>query len=85
MQVGYVKVDLHRKIEMVISVNYQHEFIIILKDLRNDVYTEKIAVDVCETLSTTFIYKENQLFIGGSIGISIFPEYGIDEDTLIKK
>lgn len=26
----------------------------------------------------------NQLFIGGSIGISIFPEHGIDADTLIK-
>jgi GGDEF domain-containing protein len=38
-----------------------------------------------DILSSAFIYKENQLFIGSSIGISIFPEDGIDEDTLIKK
>ena len=37
-----------------------------------------------ETLSTAFIYKENKLFVGSSIGISIFPEHGIDADTLIK-
>jgi len=36
-------------------------------------------------LSTAFTYKENQLFIGASIGISIFPGDGIDEDTLNKK
>ena len=38
-----------------------------------------------KTLSTAFPYKENQLFIGASIGISIFPEHGIDEDTLSTK
>jgi len=45
---------------------------------------EKIAVAALETLSTAFTYKENKLFIGASIGISIFPEHGIDEDTLSK-
>jgi diguanylate cyclase (GGDEF)-like protein len=61
------------------------EFIIILRDLKAIANAEKIAVAVLEKLSTAFIYKENQLFIGGSIGISIFPEHGIDADTLINK
>ena len=37
-----------------------------------------------QTLNTAFTYKKNELFIGGCIGISIFPEHGIDADTLIK-
>jgi len=61
------------------------EFIIILKNLKINSDAEKIAVDVCETLITIFNYKGNQLFIGGSIGISLFPKHGIDVDTLIKK
>ncbi len=61
------------------------EFIIILRDLKASSIVEKIAIAALKTLSTAFIYKENQLFIGASIGISIFPEHGIDADTLIKK
>ncbi|MCB2295603.1 diguanylate cyclase [Clostridium algoriphilum] len=61
------------------------EFIIILRNLKVSANAEKIAVSVRETLSTAFTYKENQLFVGACIGISIFPEQGIDADTLIKK
>jgi len=60
------------------------EFIIILRNLKDSANAEKIAVSVRETLSTAFTYKKNQLFIGASIGISIFPEHGTDVDTLIK-
>lgn len=60
------------------------EFIIILRDLKASANAEKIALAVGEKLSTAFTYKENQLLIGASIGISIFPEHGIDADTLIK-
>ncbi|MCB2294489.1 diguanylate cyclase [Clostridium algoriphilum] len=61
------------------------EFIIILRNLKVSANAEKIAGAALETLSTAFTYKENKLFIGASIGISIFPEHGIDEDTLSKK
>ena len=61
------------------------EFIIILRDLKSSINAEEIALDVVEILNAAFNYKENQLFIGVSIGISIFPEHGIDADTLIKK
>jgi len=61
------------------------EFIIILRDLKVTSTAEKFAVTALKTLSTAFSYKENQLFIGASIGISIFPEHGIDEDTLSKE
>ena len=61
------------------------EFIIILRNLKATADAEKIAVAALEKLSAAFTYKENQLFIGGSIGISIFSEHGIDEDTISKK
>jgi len=60
------------------------EFIIILRNLKTRAHAEKIAIAALNALSTAFCYKENQLFIGVSIGISIFPEHGIDEDTLSK-
>ena len=61
------------------------EFIMILRNLRDYANAEKIAAAVGERLSTAFTYKGTQLFLGGSIGISIFPEHGIDADTLIRK
>lgn len=61
------------------------EFVIILRNLKAIANAEKIAVDASVILSTAFTYKENELFIGASIGISIFPEHGIDRDTLSKK
>ncbi|HEY8804283.1 MAG TPA: GGDEF domain-containing protein, partial [Clostridium sp.] len=61
------------------------EFIIILRNLKQIANAKKIAIAALKTLSTAFPYKENQLFIGASIGISIFPEHGIDEDTLSTK
>jgi len=61
------------------------EFIIILRNLKASANAEKIAVVALETLSVAFTYKGNQLFVGACIGISIFPEHGIDADTLIKQ
>ena len=61
------------------------EFIIIIKNLKIIADVEKMAIAISETLSATFIYNENQLFIRASIGISIFPEHGIDQDTLSTK
>ncbi|MBU3111256.1 diguanylate cyclase domain-containing protein [Clostridium lacusfryxellense] len=60
------------------------EFIVILRNLRETSNAEKIAEDALKTLGLAFNYKQNLLFIGASIGISIFPEHGIDADTLIK-
>jgi len=61
------------------------ELIIILRDLKLSANAQAIAAVAIETLSTAFDYNGNQLFIGASIGISIFPEHGIDADILINK
>jgi len=60
------------------------EFIIILRDLKASANATKIAVAIEEIFNTAFIYNNNQLYMGVSIGISIFPKDGIDVDTLVK-
>jgi diguanylate cyclase (GGDEF)-like protein/PAS domain S-box-containing protein len=60
------------------------EFIIILEDLKSSSYAEEVAAMINKGLGKHFTYNKNNMFIGASIGISIFPEDGGDSDTLIK-
>ena len=59
------------------------EFIISLGNLKTDTYVEEIAERIKKALKKPFIYNEESLIIGASIGISIFPEHGEDTDTLV--
>jgi len=63
------------------------EFVILLKHLKPCANIEKVVADIATaigtTLRTAFTYNENIVFVGASIGISIFPEHGTDVDTLI--
>ena len=61
------------------------EFIIILRNLKELANAEKIADAIKNVLTVAFTYKENKIFVSACIGISIYPEHGIDEDTLIKR
>lgn len=60
------------------------EFIVILRDLRYSSTATEIAKKLVEALTDAFIYNEELLYIGASIGISLFPEHGTNADTLIK-
>lgn len=60
------------------------EFIISLTNLKSDTYIEEITGNIQEALKKPFIYNEECLSVGASIGVSIFPEHGEDIDTLIK-
>ena len=46
----------------------------------HSLFAEKLV----KALSDDFIYDENRLYIGASIGISLFPEHGKNVDELIK-
>lgn len=59
------------------------EFIISLGNLKSNTYIEEIAGRIQKALKKPFIYNEESLIIGASIGISIFPEHGEDTDTLV--
>lgn len=59
------------------------EFIIV-QNITSISDAEKLACKICTTLNHSIKYKEDDLFIGASIGISIYPEDGKDTSTLMK-
>ncbi|MBA2911683.1 diguanylate cyclase (GGDEF)-like protein/PAS domain S-box-containing protein [Clostridium beijerinckii] len=61
------------------------EFVIITTDIKFTTYVKEIAERIQNALKTPFIYNEEALCVGASIGISVFPEHGKDADTLIRK
>ena len=60
------------------------EFIVVIKDLKSPSNAIETADKLVKALNDAFIYNEKLLYIGASIGISIFPEHGTDLDTLLK-
>ena len=60
------------------------EFTIILEELRNAEDAAIIANKVIETLSHTVSLGEHEVTIGGSIGISIYPDDGADTESIVK-
>ena len=59
------------------------EFAIILRDFRSLEDLEKFVDDVRKVLAPTILYEGKELYIGASIGVSIFPQHGEDVDTLM--
>lgn len=57
------------------------EFVILLEEIECAEYIAKVAINVIDTLGQAFILGENNVYIGASIGISIYPQHG---DTVEK-
>ncbi|MBX4266351.1 EAL domain-containing protein [Clostridium estertheticum] len=60
------------------------EFIVIIRNLISAAGAIEIAGEIVKTLSGAYIYNEESLYIGASVGISLFPQHGNDVDTLIR-
>jgi diguanylate cyclase (GGDEF)-like protein len=60
------------------------EFMIILTDVHETRDVVKVAEKILKNLSQPFDLNGNEYFIGGSIGISLYPADGTDVDTLIR-
>lgn len=61
------------------------EFMVILKDIRAEEETERIAASLLKALFTPFRIEGNEITISGSIGISIYPESAADAEALIRQ
>jgi diguanylate cyclase (GGDEF)-like protein/PAS domain S-box-containing protein len=61
------------------------EFLIIINEIESLEPAENIAAKIIREISLPFKYKTNDLKIGCSIGISIYPKNGNDIEYLIKK
>ncbi|MEW6646462.1 MAG: EAL domain-containing protein [Pseudomonadota bacterium] len=60
------------------------EFLLILEDLHDPQHAGVVARKILERLSEPARVDQHDLYIGASIGISIFPNDGTDSDVLIK-
>ncbi len=60
------------------------EFAVILEDIEGLAEVEGIARKVLEAMGNPVRLEAHELFVGGSIGISLFPEDGGDAETLLQ-
>ncbi|BAW80314.1 diguanylate phosphodiesterase [Candidatus Nitrosoglobus terrae] len=60
------------------------EFTIILEGIRSREIIANIATKICNVLSKPFSFMGQEIYIGVSIGISLYPGDGEDVSTLIK-
>ena len=60
------------------------EFTIILEGIRDDVYTSVVAQKIIDVISQPLKLKDKTVYVGVSIGISIYPDDGRNMEELIK-
>jgi len=60
------------------------EFIILIPGLTDTDHTARLAEKILDAITPMFRIGDNELHIGCSIGISIFPDDGIEIKTLLK-
>lgn len=61
------------------------EFTVILPGIPQAEYAAKVANKILKVLSQVFVLEGHDVFVTASIGISIYPMDGNDEETLIKQ
>jgi diguanylate cyclase (GGDEF)-like protein len=61
------------------------EFLVLVSDIQSPQAAADVAQKVCDTLAQPIKIKNQELSITTSIGISLYPEDGADEKTLIQK
>ncbi|HEX6739193.1 MAG TPA: EAL domain-containing protein [Vicinamibacteria bacterium] len=60
------------------------EFTMLLPDISAPIDAAKVADKVLEALRQPFVREGQELFVTGSIGISLYPEDGRDAEALVK-
>lgn len=60
------------------------EFVALLEQFHYKEEVERCAINIIKAFKTPLIVKADSVFITVSIGISLYPEHGIDADTLLK-
>ncbi len=61
------------------------EFTMVLLQIENVADVKTIAKRILQKLSKPFLLDKQEVSIGGSIGISFYPEDGLEADSLLKK
>ncbi|MDF2814054.1 MAG: sensor-containing diguanylate cyclase/phosphodiesterase [Paenibacillus sp.] len=60
------------------------EFIILLPDVPDLEFVRRFAESIMQLFHSPFLYSHHELYSTASIGISLYPQDGIDPETLLK-
>ncbi len=60
------------------------EFMILLTDISDSRGVTTVAQKIIDCFDEAFVYESHELFVSGSIGISLYPDDGDNIDALIK-
>jgi diguanylate cyclase (GGDEF)-like protein len=60
------------------------EFMLLFQNISSPEMVANLAERVCEAVAQPILFKKNTLAVSVSVGISLFPVDGDDEETLIK-
>ena len=60
------------------------EFVVLLPDLNEDMYVANVARKILSAIARPFVLLGHEFGVTASIGISIYPQDGMDEQTLTK-
>jgi len=60
------------------------EFVVVLENLSDITVAATVAQKILEALKPSFLLNGHDLFVGGSLGISLYPKDGDDPETLLK-
>lgn len=60
------------------------EFTVVLEDIANVKVASVVAEKICKSLGEPFFVAGHEIFVGASIGISVYPADGTDVGTLLK-
>mgnify|MGYP005992858699 CR=1 FL=1 len=61
------------------------EFVVLLEHLDSPLDASKVAQNIIETIGIAIEYEEQNLTVGASIGISIYPNDGLTSDELTRQ
>lgn len=59
------------------------EFVILFEDIIDRITVEKMMTNILEAISAPYGIEGNQILIGASAGIAIYPENGFDSNSLL--
>jgi diguanylate cyclase (GGDEF)-like protein len=60
------------------------EFIVLLPELGEDAYAATVALKILQAIKRPFLLHGRPCGVTGSIGISLYPQDGLDEETLTR-
>lgn len=60
------------------------EFILLIENIKAKAEIDAIISKMQNVFVNPFIYKEQKFFLSASIGISVYPDHGLESETLIK-